>query len=89
MRTGDVVKHLPSGETWVVAWADEERLGACGWPETVASVADCELVESCSDEKHWKLVQEIARGPISMRQRRCFEIYDQRVAAECAAIMHL
>lgn len=42
--TGDTVKHLPTGEEWLVAVVDGERLSWCGWPEGWAKVADCELV---------------------------------------------
>jgi hypothetical protein len=45
-RTGDHVLHRPSGETWVLAYADHEAgfLCACGWPESEANMDDCELV---------------------------------------------
>jgi hypothetical protein len=88
------VKHLPSGETWVVAWADDSELMPCGWPEGFAKISDCELIESCSDEDHWKLVGEIADMPNdpgrrSIRKAYCFALLDQRHAQECTAIMHL
>ena len=31
--TGDTVKHGPTGETWVVAYVQGDRLAWCGWPE--------------------------------------------------------
>ena len=31
--TADHVKHGPSGETWVVAYVEDDRLAWCGWPE--------------------------------------------------------
>lgn len=50
IRANDVVRHNPSGETWVVCGVSYERneLVPCGYPfPTLAKVTDCELVESC------------------------------------------
>lgn len=41
--TGDVVFHRPTGEEWLVAVVEGERLYWCGWPPGYASLADCEL----------------------------------------------
>lgn len=64
MRTGDVVFHRPSGETWVVAYADEERgeLVPCGWPFTIAqiSISDCDLREATNDAEHLALLKRLA-----------------------------
>jgi len=95
MRTGDTVKHIPTGELWTVAWADERELMPCGWPEGFAKVSDCELVEACSDEEHWRLVEEIAGmrpdpdGRGDGRQRRCFQLLETRRESECMEMMHL
>lgn len=53
-RCGDTVKHLPSGETWEVAYADPKTntLAWFGWPDGQARLSDCELVERCSEEEH-------------------------------------
>jgi hypothetical protein len=98
MRTGDTVKHIPSGETWTVAWADERELIPCGWPEGFANVSDCQLIEACSDEEYWKLLNEIA-GPEKVnqwnydsagpRRRRCFRLLEQRRETECFEMMHV
>ena len=57
--TGDIVKHEPTGEEWVVAFAAEGRgLCPCGWPETLANIEDCTLVKRATDkERHDLLVQ--------------------------------
>lgn len=50
IRANDVVRHNPSGETWVVCGVSYERneLVPCGYPfPTLAKLSDCELVESC------------------------------------------
>jgi hypothetical protein len=54
VRAGDVVKHGPTGETWVLAYADHERgeVSACGWPESIARIEDCEVINAASDAKH-------------------------------------
>jgi len=61
IRTGDSVKHGPSGETWQVAWADYERgeISWVGWPDGCAKLADVTLVERCSDDKHRDLVRSL------------------------------
>lgn len=44
----DIVKHKPTGETWVVCGVNhaDGLLIPCGYPfPTVAKVEDCELVE--------------------------------------------
>ncbi len=49
-RAADVVRHMPSGETWVLAVDSEGgRVMPCGWPESMASTADCELVKPASE----------------------------------------
>ena len=62
MRTGDVVLHRPSGETWLVAYADESRgeIVPCGWPFCIARVEDCDMKEAASDEQSEELLQELA-----------------------------
>jgi len=58
-RTGDTVRHEPTGEEWVVAFAEEDRgLSPCGWPETLANIEDCTLIKRATDkERHDLLVQ--------------------------------
>lgn len=95
MRTGDTVRHIPTGELWTIAWADETEIMWCGWPEGWAKRSDCVLVESCTDEEHWKLVKEIAATRpdpgegFSYRQRHCFALLDAKRNAECLEMMHL
>lgn len=62
IKTGDTVIHRPTGETWVVAVVreDEDRLSWCGWPEGMANLSDCDLVESCSDEYRLALLKDMA-----------------------------
>ena len=60
MRTGDIVKHGPSGEIWTVAFVEGDRLSWCGWPPGSANITDCALVESCDDKKYDKLLRDLA-----------------------------
>jgi len=57
-RCGDHVLHLPSDETWVVAYADPviDRLAWAGWPNGIARLSDCEITKQCSDEEHREAV---------------------------------
>jgi hypothetical protein len=75
MRTGDVILHRPSGEKWLVAWADDKHVICCGWPESQALIADCDLIEPATEEKHRRIVTEIATlSQRDLRQVRCAEL---------------
>lgn len=58
--TADHVLHGPTGETWVVACVQNERLSWCGWPEGTADLADCTLVKKAAPEERDKLLREMA-----------------------------
>ncbi len=60
IKAGDSVKHGPSGESWLVAAVRGEDLFPAGWPCTRASVADCELIESCTEEKSLEMTERCA-----------------------------
>jgi len=64
IKTGDDVFHRPSGETWTVAIADEQRdeVQSCGWPPRCVKLSDCDLVKSCTDEYSLLLLHDLA-GP--------------------------
>ena len=82
IRTGDTVLHRPSGETWLVAYVDGDRLAWCGWPEGEARLEDCELVKSCTDERHWALVEKIAHSASGTRARHCQWMLAERLKAQ-------
>lgn len=69
IRCGDHVKHEPTGETWVVAHVDGDRLAWCGWPDGEAKISDCMLVKKCSDEENIQLLREIAMSNTGRRSR--------------------
>ena len=58
--TGDHVHHAPSGESWVVAYVQGDRLAWCGWPEGEARLADCTLLEKATPERRQQLLVEMA-----------------------------
>lgn len=51
-RCGDMVLHRPSGERWLVAYCDGERLSWFGWPDGWAPLSECDLIAQCTDEEH-------------------------------------
>lgn len=59
-RTGDVVLHGPTGETWVIAYDDGRYVVPYGWPLCFATAEDCTLKKAATDAAHAKLVQELA-----------------------------
>ena len=77
--TGDSVLHGPTGETWVVAYVDGNRLAWCGWPPGEAMLSDCKLVRKATPEYREKLLHDMAEMQLdpsgydrrkSMAQRR-------------------
>lgn len=62
MRAGDIVRHLPSGEEWVVAYQDGEYMSWCGWPEGEARAADCEVVKPATDDEHREWLRRLMRS---------------------------
>lgn len=49
--SGDIVKHLPTGEVWTVACVENNRLSWSGWPEGTAALNECELIQKASKEE--------------------------------------
>lgn len=60
--TGDVVRHRPTGEQWVVAFVDGDHLWWCGWPEGRAQLLDCELVEKTTEEGRLSVLLRMAKS---------------------------
>jgi hypothetical protein len=57
-RCGDAVLHRPSGETWLVTSAEGELPAPSGWPNSIAQLAACEVLNRCSDAEHAAAVGE-------------------------------
>jgi hypothetical protein len=58
--TGDTVKYGPTGEEWIVAYVDGDRLAWCGWPPGEALLADCTLVRKGTHEERGRLLRQMA-----------------------------
>ena len=64
-RCGDVVRHRPSGEEWIVAFCERGMLAPSGWPCCVVPASDCEMITAASEEEHVKHVREWLASPAS------------------------
>lgn len=60
--TGDIVKHIPTGEKWVVACVIGNKLSWVGYPEGQSNLSDCELLESADENERKKLLTEMANS---------------------------
>lgn len=57
-RCGDHVFHIPSGEQWVVAWAEGDDIAWSGWPNGMARCGDVRIIHRATDEQHRQAVTE-------------------------------
>lgn len=58
----DVVYHAPSGESWVVACVDGDRLYWVGYPYGgSAALSDCRLVTKASNKNRQSLLEKLAK----------------------------
>ena len=84
IRCGDVVRHRPSDEEWLVAYADYESgyLSWAGWPEGRALIAECELIDARSDEMHLEYVRAWLKAAHSADHRSAAvrRLYPETVA---------
>ena len=67
--TGDTVFHRPTKETWLVAFVHGGRLTCCGWPESIAPISDCVLVQKATPEQRFNLIQDMAAMSGSDRRK--------------------
>lgn len=58
--TGDTVFHRPTRETWLVAYATDRHVCPCGWPESLADLSDCSLVEKATSAERLGLLEDLA-----------------------------
>lgn len=81
-RCGDHVLHRPTGEKWVVAWAEGDDLAPAGWPNSIACVADCEVTHRCTDDTHRaEVARWQASGGGDSRRGRVLRLYGDGGAA--------
>lgn len=77
-RCGDHVIHVPSGERWVVAFADpaKDEIAWAGWPDGRAKLSDCTVVKKVSDGEHNEAVNDWRELDIpDSRMSRVIQIY--------------
>jgi len=71
------VLHKPTGETWVVLYADYDSgyLMPMGWPQCEARIEDCGLVEKASESQRNKYANDLRVGshPARKKALRLFE----------------
>ena len=79
-RCGDEVFHEPTGETWLVAWADGDEIAWCGWPNGIARVQDCRIVSHATEAQHRRMVLEVSRCDDS-RGPKCARLYGAHLPA--------
>lgn len=82
----DRVFHRPTGETWLLAYADYETgdLSWLGWPEGRARISDCDLVEpaTASTRLYWATQLERSSLPRAGVARRLYpELFAEARAA--------
>jgi hypothetical protein len=58
--TGDVVRHGPTGERWIVAYVQDGRIAWFGWPPGEASAEDCVLITKATPEAREKYLRTLA-----------------------------
>lgn len=74
-RCGDTVLHNPTGEEWLVAYAEGDDLSWTGWPDGRARLADCTIVRRCTDAEHREAVQRWANVRDDSRRGRVLHLY--------------
>lgn len=61
-KAGDIVTHIPTGETWVLACdQDGDKVIPAGWPETLANACDCELDEASTESARLEMLEAVSR----------------------------
>lgn len=64
IRPNDFVKHIPSGEEWVVCGVNYEqgKLIPCGYPfPSMANISDCELTEARNKPQDSDMVRALTQ----------------------------
>ncbi len=69
------MRHEPSGETWLVAYADEFVLAPAGWPDSRVQTAHCTIIKRCTDEEHQQAVRQWEAVPDDSRSSIVLQLY--------------
>jgi hypothetical protein len=77
----DTVRHRPSDEEWLVAFVEDGRLCACGWPCGFVPLEDCSLIRKATQAERDALLASMAALEGSDPRGR----YARRVLSEAPA----
>lgn len=71
--TGDEIHHGPSDEVWLVAFVEDGRLCAVGWPCSLVPLSECTLTKKATPEKRQNLLLEMSamRGDDPRKSYAC------------------
>lgn len=50
LERGDIVRHVPSGEEWLLLRVKDDYVYPAGWPPSRALAADCVLVSKATPD---------------------------------------
>lgn len=50
LERGDIVRHVPSGEEWLLLRVKDDYVYPAGWPSSRALAADCVLVSKATPD---------------------------------------
>jgi hypothetical protein len=65
---GDIVKHRPTGEKWLVALVDDKDIYYCGYPfGGFGSLEDCELIKKATKLEREKVIRDLCNCRGSQR----------------------
>lgn len=65
IEIGDVVKHGPTGETWVVCRVGGDSVYPAGWPPSCGEIKDCTLVRKATADEKADIIKQCMGLPAS------------------------
>ena len=91
VRAGDIVLNKLSGEKWLVAAVspDGKQLACAGWPESIADVADCEVIEYADEAAFEKMLAESrdSNGIRGSWTREVFRVRREHAERQAAKVL--
>jgi len=70
MDTGDTVRHILTGEDWIVAGVAGNHLWPVGWPGGRVNWVNCALIKRATPEEKAKLQAQLAKLPVEDERRQ-------------------
>lgn len=81
-RCGDHVLHRPSGENWLVAYAEGDDIAWTGWPDGMARLHDCDVTYRCTDAEHAVAVEQWRHVRDDSRCGRVLRLYAPTLSSD-------